>query len=350
MRVIFTLFLGFFGGFLAFFAGVPVPWLVGSLLFVLVFRNNPFLSPPPKIFSRWVRVFLGFSLGSALGNTINDIDPFTSASLFSSILFVLVVTVFGCFYFRRLKGFSSLDSFISALPGGLTFLISLSDGLGERFPKIALIHTVRMVLLLFSFSFFTYFMGGDNVGSDNSIFSSFAFVYNHDLWLLLVFVMFSGFFAEKFNVAGGDIIFPMIISAMLYNAGFIEVAMPEIVKTVAMITFGVVIGCKLAQCNFSESRSQVKSSLIFTFVIILVALMVALFLGDLFDVSYFLFFLALAPGSIPEICLIAISLGFDVGFVALIHTCRYLFIMFLGALGFHFFNYFDGKSSPSEVR
>jgi membrane AbrB-like protein len=335
MAIFMTLLIGTLGGAIAHSLGLPIPWLLGSLLIVFFCKKLPFIKAPPKEFSRWVRIFLGVAIGASVGNTASNIEPSELATLTFSIIFVLAVTFFGVSYFKRLSNFTTLDSFMSALPGGLTFLFSLSDNLGHRFPKIALIHTVRMVTLILVFSIFAYFIEHPQVSADTSILAAFDFTYDLALWKVIALTLLSGLFAKKCSVAGGDIIFPMLIAASFYHYGVIETPMPEVIKTVAMITFGAVIACKLAISNISEFKEQTRASIIFTIAITSIVFVISVGLGTTFEKHYFLFFLALAPGSIPEISLIAIALGFDVGFVAMIHTCRYLFIMLIGSLGFH---------------
>jgi len=337
MNIIITLLIATLGGAIAHRLGLPIPWLLGSLLIVFFCKKLPIIKAPPKAFSRWVRVFLGVAIGASVGNTASNIEPSAVTTLVLSVVFVLTVTFFGVYYFKRLNNFTTLDSFMSALPGGLTFLFSLSDNLGHRFPKIALIHTVRMVTLILTFSIFAYFIEHPQHSANTSILNAIAFTYDSELWKVIILTLLSGIFAKKCNIAGGDIMFPIIIAASLYHYGVIETPMPEIIKTIAMITFGTVIACKLAISNVNEFKEQIRASIIFTIAIISVAFAISLGLGITFDKHYFLFFLALAPGSIPEISLIAIALGYDVGFVAMIHTCRYLFIMLIGALGFHIF-------------
>jgi len=331
MSTLVTLIIGGIGGAIAFFLGLPVPWLVGSLLIMLPCRRLSFISSPGKLLSRWMRVVLGVALGASVAVSWHSFDTAFLSLLFIVILFVCVITIFGCYYFRRLPAFTGVDSFMSSLPGGLTFLMSLSDNLGDRLPRIALIHTIRMVFLILCFSVFALAAGVDEVVSPIS--SSFMFPLDFSLWQVLAFTVAMGLLSDRLNIAGGHIMFPMIASAIFYSQGWIKVPVPEVFQTLAMITFGVGIGCKLNNVSLLEFKPFVKASVIFTVFAMVIALVIAIALSQVFDAHYFLFFLALAPGSIAEISLIALSLGFDVGLVAAVHTCRYLFIMLLGSYG-----------------
>jgi len=325
--------------------GLPIPWLVGSLLAILFCRKLKFIAPPAKVLSRWMRVVLGVALGFSISESLGSFNPSYFSLLAVTIGFVCFLTAAGYYYFKKLPSFSNVDSFMSSLPGGLTFLMSLSDDLGDRFPRIALIHTIRMVFLILCFSLFALFLGVDE--SNTTIVSSFSITADPLLWQVFAFAFALGSLSDRLNIAGGHIMFPMIAAAIFYSQGWITVPVPEVFQTLAMITFGVGIGCKLNKVEFSEFRPYVKASLVFTVFAILTALLIAFALGEAFELHYFLFFLALAPGSIAEISLIALALGFDVGLVAVMHTCRYLFIMAIGASGLNFL--VGREKSESEV-
>lgn len=347
LYMLITFAVGLIGGAVAFYLSLPLPWLLGSLLFILFLKKQKFIKSPPKPFARSMRIMLGVALGGAVAERVAVFDTSVGISLLAAIGFVTAVTLFGLYFFYRLPKFTRLDAFMSALPGGLTFLVSMSGDLGNRFPKIALIHTVRMVALILVFSSFAFFADTQSVAVHTTLFDAFALPLSLGLWQVLFLILVCWLFADRFKVAGGDIMFPMIISALFYGNGWIETPVPEIITTMAMVTFGIVLGCKIANAPIKESLPQVKASLIFTAVAIVLALGISLALGKAFNQSYLLFFIALAPGSIPEMCLIAMALGLDVGFVALIHTCRYLFIMGVGASGFHILNNREKTSSSN---
>ena len=347
MTMIITLLIGTLGGAMAFLLNLPIPWLVGSLLVMLLCRKVKSIKAPPKVFSRWMRVVLGIALGAAVAQSLKGFNQSFVSLLFVVVAFVCFVTVAGYYYFKRLPGFSNVDSFMSSLPGGLTFLMSLSDDLGDRFPKIALIHTIRMVFLILCFSLFAYIAGVEEAST--SIDTTFAITLDPLLWQVFAFAFVMGAVSDRLNIAGGHIMFPMIASAVFYAQGWIVVPVPEVLQTLAMITFGVGIGCKLNNVSLHEFKPYVKASLLFTVFAMAIALFIAVGLGSAFNMHYFLFFLALAPGSIAEISLIAIALGFDVGLVAVVHTCRYLFIMFIGSIGMNFLLGQETQKSKNEI-
>ena len=271
-----------------------------------------------------------------MSQRISNMDGDIFLLLFFVVIgFVGLLSVVGFFYFKRSSGLSDLPSFMASLPGGLTFLMSLSDNLGESFPKVALIHTVRVVFLISFFSVFSFLAGFEKVNTSNT---ELAFSLDPMLWQVFAFAFIMKAFSDRVNIGGGQIIFPMIGSAFFYSQNLLQVSVPNIAYAMAMVCFGVDIGYRLNQAPLNTYFPYIKSSLVFSAFAVISALLISLGLSKPFEVHYFLLFLSLAPGSIAEISVIAMALGFDAGLVAIIHTFRFLLIMLIGSLGVNFFS------------
>ncbi|MGH1440532.1 MAG: AbrB family transcriptional regulator [Cellvibrionaceae bacterium] len=330
--IVLTLLIGAFGGAIAFLLSFPIPWLLGSMLSVSAFQfSGCKLTRPHKKIERLMRVLIGVVLGAAVASNLKSFSGLLLNTILIAIVFVILVTAFGTQYFSRLKDFKILDGFMSSLPGGLSFLIALSGDLGNRFPKIALIHTVRVIVLVFTFSLLAVFLEAENASP--TFIQSFVFDVDHFSWRLTVLIVISAVIAEKAKIAGGHILFSLILSTLAYQFAWVEVIMPELVKTVAMIVFGSLLGHELSKKPDESYITAIFSSIFFTVGVMLVALLLALLISSYVDQHYLLFLLALAPGGIAEISLITIALGFDAGFVAAVHACRFGFIMLVGPIG-----------------
>lgn len=327
-----TLLIGSLGGAIAFSLSLPIPWLVGSLVAVCAAQSFGLsLNRPDKRLERLMRVLIGVVLGASIVSSFSDISLLLLITILVAIIFTTLVTAFGTLYFLRLPDFKKLDSFLSSLPGGLSFLIALSGDLGKRFPKIALIHTIRVIVLVFTFSVLALLLNADQ--PEQSIKQSFHFGVDSLSWRLLVLVLVCGVIAEKSKIAGSHVLFSLILSALAYQMQWVTTPMPELVTTIAMIVFGSLLGYEL---SLKPDRSYIKvisNSVVFTLVVMVAALVISLSMAAVVNEYYLLFLLALAPGGIAEISLIALALGFDAGFVAAVHACRFGFIMLMGPLG-----------------
>ncbi|MGH1426861.1 MAG: AbrB family transcriptional regulator [Arenicella sp.] len=337
VSMLFVLCLGLLGGIVLFLFNVPIPFLLGSVLIIIMaYKLGIHINKPNAVFSRWMRVVIGVALGESVGGNISLFSTSTASVVMLAIFFTVVVTAFGMRFFRRIQGFTASDLYISSLPGGLSFLISLAGDLGGKFPKIALIHATRVVTLVFVLSAMSYFIGVDKSVTEDI--NPFAFTLHVDLLPILFTVLLSGVIAEIFKVPGGQVIFGLLLSSLAYHFGFIQIAMPEIIMTVAMAFLGILLGTALVQKPSHEYPKIMSLSLTFTCIALMIGMLFAFGMTHDINEHFLLYFLALSPGGIAEISLITLALGLDAGLVVVVHASRYFFIVFIGVIGMNFLN------------
>lgn len=331
-NLILTFIIGLSGGWLAWLLGLPIPWLLGSLCStVLAARLNIPIAPISRSGSRWLRVVIGVSLGSFVAASLDQYDTRYTVAVILALLFTLLVTVLGSHFFRKWFHFESEESFIASLPGGLSYLMAIASDLGPAFPRIGLVHTVRIVVLVFVFSALAFVLGAN--GPEQSLTQVLQFKLSPEILGLLLIITITGWVADRSRISGGHVIFGMIFSALAYKFGLLSSPVPELLITLSMVLLGVLLGVELIRGTHNNYLPIMLASTIFTLCAMGLATLMALPASHFFEGEYLLFLLALAPGGIAEISLIALALGLDVGLVAIAHASRFIFIIFLGPIG-----------------
>ena len=337
LNMVVVLCLGLLGGIVLFALSVPIPFVLGSVLVIITaYKLGIKVNKPSVLVSRWMRVVIGVALGESVGGNISLFSIATAGVVALAILFTIAVTAFGMRFFRRIQDFNTSDLYISSLPGGLSFLISLAGDLGNKFPKIALIHATRVVTLVFVLSAMSYFIGVDNSLKVDA--KPFALMLDFDLLFLLLIVIVSGVIAETLKIPGGQVIIGLVLSSLAYHFGFIQVPMPEMLITIAMTFLGVLLGTALIQGSSDEYPKVMSLSIMFTCIALVIGMLFAFGIVQNINERFLLYFLALSPGGIAEISLITLALGLDAGLVVIVHASRYFFIVFIGAIGMNFLN------------
>ena len=125
----------------------------------------------------------------------------------------------------------------------------------------------------------------------------------------------------------------MLITTFITAFTGISTEPPELLKTIAMLVFGMVIGCEVANGPRHRYLRLFSASAIFTLAVMSVAALLAIVLTQLVEQDFLVLFLSLAPGGIAEVSLVALALGLDAGLVALVHSCRFVYIITAGPLG-----------------
>lgn len=330
-----TLGIGLLGGLIACALSSPIPWLLGSLTATVIAGWLGLdLVPISRATSRWLRIIIGVSLGGFIAESLGQFSMTHSVAAAFALLFTALITGFGAWFFHKTLRFDGLDSFISALPGGLSFIISLAGDLGKRFPRIGLIHTVRVVVLVFSFSLLSILLGATL--PDLTIKASLAFSWNWELIYLFGLILVSGWLADHAGLAGGHVIFGLLLSTVAYKTGLISLPMPELCITLSMVFLGALLGVEFSRLRDASYLRMMSASVGYTFCALVFAGVMALFASRITDGTFLLYLLALAPGGIAEISLITLALGLDAGLVAMVHACRFFLIMLIGPIGLNY--------------
>ena len=130
MAFVVTLVVGFCGGAIAALLHAPIPWLLGSLLVTaLLTAGGLTLVRLPSAHEQWMRVLIGVALGPSVANSLSGLEATTSVAVVGSLVSVLLLAALGYTFFQRWLHMSRGEAFLSALPGGLSFMMALADRL-----------------------------------------------------------------------------------------------------------------------------------------------------------------------------------------------------------------------------
>ena len=327
--------IGVAGGLVALYARVPVPWLIGSLgACALAAGAGLPLAAPPPVWERFMRVAIGVALGPSIAASLASAAAGVGLVVAAALLLTVASVVLGTRWFERRLALARPSAYLTALPGGLSMLLALAGDVPDR-ALVVLAHTVRVVIVVVSMSLLARGLG---VPPEAAPLGSTLELSNGTSWWLLAALALGFFaFAETVRVPGGHVIATMAGTALL--AAFTDLAIepPEIVKTVAMLVVGVTLGMEVASGPRGRYARTFSSSALFTVAIMILGALVALGLARAGDAPFLVLFLALAPGGIAEVSLVALALGLDAGLVALVHACRFGFIAVAGPAGLYLF-------------
>ncbi len=312
-----------------------MPWLIGSLAAcALGSRGGLPLGAPPPVWERLARVAIGVSLGPYIAASVTGQHERIGPVVLAALVLTIATVALGTLWFERRLRLPRPAAYLTAMPGGLSMLLAMAGDVAER-PVVLLAHTVRVVMVVAFMSLLARFLGIPPVAAP--LLSTLELANGTSWWLLLSLVAVFFGFAERVKVPGGHVIVTMAGTALL--AGFTELAIapPEIVKTVAMLVFGVTLGLEVAGGSRERYAATFAAAAAFTTVVLAVAALLAEGLAVSVGTPFLVVFLALAPGGIAEVSLVALALGLDAGLVALVHACRFLFIVVAGPAGLWLF-------------
>ncbi|MBU2934546.1 MULTISPECIES: AbrB family transcriptional regulator [Pacificibacter] len=326
-KFILTLVIGAIGGWSLWHFQMPLAWLLGAMiacglaaLFGLPVALPKYSRPP-------MTATLGAMLGATFSPSVFDHINLWIVSLSGLVVYLLVLGTVVYLYFRRVVGLDPATAYFSALPGGMVEMIIQGGEKGGDERMIALIHVVRIFLVVMTLPFLIQYVTGQNIGRNAAGYIALNSISGIDFIWIAATVLIGVFLATLLRFPARFFLGPMIVSACVHYLGYSDFKIPTTVLAGAQIVIGATIGCRFANIPLAYIARVALFSLGSTFLCIAISLAFA------FGVSYWSgdqlasLILAYSPGGITEMSLIALALGLEVPFVALHHIVRVVLVM-----------------------
>ena len=328
--------IAFVGGFIFNHFNFPLAFMLGAIAATMVVAMTgslPIARPHMSVVTP-MRASLGVLLGSAITPDLLDrIGALGAAAAFVPV-FVLISTLVGMVYYRRLAGFPRDEAFFSAVPGGLHIMTLYAEEAGVDIRRVALAHALRITFVVLMAPFAVGFLTTMPVINVIDASVSITEVPLWDLLLLLGAGVVGWAIGRRTGMPGAQMIGPMLASSALHIAG-ITAAKPPVEL---IILSQVIIGANIGARYVGETLAIVRQAIVLAFGYVAITLAIATaFAGTLhllFDLPVITGMLSFAPGGMSEIGLIALALGLDVGFVATIQVSRSITIAFFAPVAY----------------
>ncbi len=329
-RFLFALALGTLGGWLFAFYRLPLPWMLGSMVFctVAAITRAPVAAPP--VIRPPMSAVIGVMLGSGFRPDLIAQVPNWLPTLAGLVLF-MVACAFCCVgYFRRVAGYDPVTAFFSGMPGGLVEMVIVGEEKGGDARTIALIHSARILLVVMTLPFIVQWLEGVSLGVNRA--SGPSMLQTPALsWLWLVGCAIAGvMLAHALRMPAKVLLGPMLISAAVHVAGFSDSVPPFEIVNLAQLILGVTIGCRFVGTPPQAIFRILLISAGSTLILIALTLVFAFAVAQVSRYQPVPLILAYSPGGLAEMSLIALALHTEVAFVAAHHIIR-VFLVMIGA-------------------
>ncbi|WP_208997491.1 AbrB family transcriptional regulator [Pannonibacter phragmitetus] len=323
-RILFGSLLGAAGGILFWLAHMPLPWMLGSMLFTMVASifGAPIL-PPGRIRPALVAV-IGVLLGSGFTPALMGQLGDWVISLGLLALYLAISGVLAVPFYMKVGGFDRITAFCSGMPGGLMEMVSLGKDLGGDERKIILAHAARIVVTISLISFWFRIIEGQNVGTAITKGGSPSW---QDLAILAACGVIGAFVALKLRLPAATLVGPMLLSAAVHVTGITTSAPPQGLVIACQVLMGTIMGCRFLGAGRREVIHAVSLSFGATLMTLLVTLLFALVFGAFIGQTTSQIVLAYAPGGLTEMSLIALAMKAEVAYVASHHITRIVLLI-----------------------
>eukprot|EP00435_Cladocopium_sp_Y103_P079129 s1_g2868.t1 len=248
----------------------------------------------------------------------------------SILVMVAVMASFaagGYLIFRRFGRHDPVTSYFSAVPGGFTEMTLMGTDLGGDAKTIALAHATRILIVVSIIPF--YFRGilGLEVPTLPSNLVSIVSFPLTDAFILFGCAALGMIAAQKMKLPAPAFLGPMALSALAHAVGWTTTAPPLELIAVAQIVVGASIGNRFAGHSWASARKTILLASITTGLMIFGASVVGVLAAAPLGRPFEALVLALSPGGLAEMALIALTLGVNTAFVSTLHIMRILLVL-----------------------
>lgn len=323
-----TLFCGSAGGLAGHALGLPLGYLLGSLLVVgaaAMLGWRPFWQPvylPQPLRMSFIPV-IGVGIGGAFTPSLLQSASGWWPSLIALCLFVPVAH-FSSYRIYRRGGLEPATAYFGAVPGGLIESVTMGEEAGADVALLVLIQFLRLILTIVSVPLIFLLLTGHQVGSSAGVAMTGAEnpLEIRDIAVLLIAATGGYFGGRALRFPAPIMTGPLALSALAHLTGLTDAVPPAWTISVTQVVVGTGLGARFAGMAPAVLRRGFKLAIVATSVSLLLAYAFAEALHSFVQLPISAIFLAFAPGGITEMSLIALSLQISVVYVTVHHVLR----------------------------
>ena len=337
-----ALLIGFAGGAIFAWVGFPLPWTLGAMAAAAVAAVWADRWPMPAPGRDLARPVVGVLAGSTFTPDVAGLILSWWPAVLTVAFYSLATSATGYLVFTRLFRLDPPTAYFAAAPGGLGELAMLGSEFGGKVRTIVLVHSVRIVGVVFAIPLIVQLVIGHDIVRVPLNESGHA--TDATEWLILLATGLAGYGLGRYaRLPGGVMVATMLCSALVHVFGLSDAAPPAWLVIFAQVLIGSVAGGRFAGLRRAELQSTVLIALAWSAFLLLSAAAVAVLGGWALAVPPVSFLLAVVPGGTAEMIIITYALGAEVAFVSICQVARIFLVLTFAPLFFRFV-----KDRPQE--
>jgi uncharacterized protein len=318
-----TLSIGTIGGVLFLVTGLPGGLISGAMLAVGVAAMLGRPMAVPAHLTQAVLVMLGISLGSLMSRELlQHIGAYPLTIGFLAL--ATFCTTFGSsYYLQRIHGWDRTSAFLAASPGALSQIALLAIEKGADMPAIAVVQTLRVIVLTAALPLILVATGLTSSSAPNltmTVASPLGLVGLIGASVAVSLVLRMAKFPASWLFGA------MIGSSVLHGAGWIDGGLPPLVRGIALIGIGTLIGSRFSRMKASTLLRHLTAGLGSFAIAIVISAVFVMIVAWTTHVRFADILVAYAPGAMDAMLALALTLHIDPIFVGAHHLSRFIFV------------------------
>ena len=318
-----TLAIGTIGGLLFLVTGLPGGLITGAMLAVGSAAMLGRSMAVPAHLTQAVLVLLGISLGSLMSRQLLQHVGAYPVTIGLLALATFCTTFGSSYYLQRLHGWDRTSAFLAASPGALSQIALLAIEKGADMPAIAVVQTLRVIILTAALPLILVATG---LTSSSAPTLTMTVASPLGLAGLIGASVAVSLVLRMMNFPASWLFGAMIGSSVLHGAGLIDGGLPPLVRSIALIGIGTLIGSRFSRMKSSTLLRHLTAGLgSFAIAIVISAVFVTIVAWTT-NVRFADVLVAYAPGAMDAMLALALTLHIDPIFVGAHHLSRFIFV------------------------
>jgi membrane AbrB-like protein len=319
------------------FIHMPIPWLLGPMLAVLIGSKWAKLSLVWPSYLRDTGILIvGYSMGLSLTRDalVEIVRQLPSMLLMTVTLLTLCTLV--AFLISKLSGVDFPTMLTASIPGGLTQVIILAEEFKHiDIAVVTFFQVTRLMMLVFfvPLLLFSPLFGAEHASTPISIMQSSGPSWASLFPNILIFApvcLFSVWVGKKIKLPTAIMLGPMAGTAIVHLFGFQGPALPSLLLNISQFMIGTYVGLLLQSGQLKRKVRTISMALLNGSILIVISLGLCALLIRIHPITTSATgFLSMAPGGMDQMGIMAHEVGADLSVVTGYQTFRLLFIYFV---------------------
>lgn len=327
--------------------GLPLPYMLGPLLFAAVAA----LAGAPMLIFPYGRELGQVVVGLGIGLRFTPAVALATAKLLPAMLVSTCLTVAAttgaALLMRRLAGVDRRTAFFSTAAAGVIEMAVIATQKGADSSVVAVTHLIRVTLIVATVPFLvTLFGTHGHVQTTEIPFGAEAL----PLAGLLLAATAIGYAVAPLRIPNTWLLAPVALGAIVAGLGFGPFAIPGFLVTAAQVVIGTWIGSRFRREVIGRLPRVTLSATVITFYLVASAMLIAWLLTAMTDLSFTTAVLAVAPAGVVEMVLTATAMHLDAATVTAFQLMRIAIVMTSIQFTYAAFEALTRSEGPHETR
>ncbi|MEO0344488.1 MAG: AbrB family transcriptional regulator [Pseudomonadota bacterium] len=329
------------GGGVAYFLGLPMPFLLGALVasatFVLTYETEE--RSFGKINPNYRVAFIamtGVMIGGTFPPELLGVLPKFIISALAIIPFMFVAHAGSYAIMRYIGKYDVKNAYWASLPGGLVEAVLLGEKEGADLRILTAQHFIRIIVIVLTVPFGFFLITGEAVGSAAGESFGAANWHGYDVPLIVLIAAIGYVIGKGLRLPAGHLMGPMLLALIASVTGLIVVTNPPWLLAFCQLVVGTALGSQFAGINRRMLITSLGMGLLSVTYMLAIGTGFALLVQSFVPVDFTAMFISYAAGGLAEMSLIALSLNLSPVIVALHHLFRIFITVWLGNLVYQY--------------